>query len=106
MTHIKDIDADNKILCLRAPIETFEWQGDWSRESKKWTEQVLDLFDQAELNSSIDSAQLKFDPLNPDNDPNQFWMSYEDVICKFSCLNVCKAVNMSETRIKGKFLRI
>jgi hypothetical protein len=39
-------------------------------------------------------------------DPNTFWMSYEDVLSKFASLNVCKAVNMHEIRIKGKFLRI
>ena len=33
-------------------------------------------------------------------------MSYEDSLAKFACLNVCKAVNMHETRIRGKFLRI
>ena len=33
-------------------------------------------------------------------------MSYDDVLKQFACLNVCKAVNMHEIRMKGKFLRI
>ena len=45
-------------------------------------------------------------PLNPDHDENCFWMSYKDVLQKFVCLNVCKAVNMHEIRLKGKFMRI
>jgi hypothetical protein len=45
-------------------------------------------------------------PLNPSGDPNIFWMSFEDAVSRFACLNVCKAVNMHEVRIKGKFLRI
>lgn len=33
-------------------------------------------------------------------------MSYEDAISRYVSLNVCKAVNMHEVRIRGKFLRI
>ena len=33
-------------------------------------------------------------------------MSYEDAVARFANLNVCKAVNMEEIRIRGKFLRI
>ena len=33
-------------------------------------------------------------------------MGYEDMLKQFASLNVCKAVNMHEIRIKGKFLRM
>jgi hypothetical protein len=45
-------------------------------------------------------------PINPTNDPNLFWMTYQDAVAQFACLNVCKAINMHEVRIKGKFLRL
>ena len=45
-------------------------------------------------------------PMNPTLDNNIFWMSFEDAVKRFACLNVCKAVNMHELRLKGKFLRI
>lgn len=41
-----------------------------------------------------------------DNDENAFWMSYEDILKRFSSLIVCKAINMDEIRLRGKFLRI
>jgi hypothetical protein len=39
-------------------------------------------------------------------DENEFWMSYEDAVRKFTAFSVCKAVNMEEMRLRGKFLRI
>lgn len=69
---------------MRSPLQKFDWNGDWSRKSKKLAETNLTY---------------------PD-DENVFWMSYEDCIQRFTCLNVCKAVNMDEIRMKGKFLRI
>jgi hypothetical protein len=40
------------------------------------------------------------------NDENSFWISYEDILNMFVSLNVCKATNMHEVRLRGKFLRI
>ena len=34
------------------------------------------------------------------------YMSLESIMQRFTCLNVCKAVNMEEIRIRGKFLRV
>lgn len=44
--------------------------------------------------------------LNPSNDPNIFWVSFQEAMQYFVSLNVCRAINMHETRIRGKFLRI
>jgi len=57
-----------------------------------------------EFDQSLHSPDAN--PLNPSGDPNVFWMSFDDAMTRFACLNVCKAINMHEVRIKGKFLRI
>ena len=45
-------------------------------------------------------------PSSDPDDENNFWMSLENIMQRFTCLNVCKAVNMDEIRIRGKFLRV
>lgn len=83
-----------KLLQLRAPLEKYEWVGDWSEGSSKWTQEIKKEF----------QGQQGQEDNQPDE--NEFWMSYEDVLQRFATLNVCKAVNMEEMRIRGKFLRI
>lgn len=41
-----------------------------------------------------------------DDKDGTFWMSFQDVIKLFRCLNVCRVANWQENRIRGKFLRI
>ena len=83
------------MLRLRAPLEKYEWVGDWSENSPKWTPEL-----RKELATLIED-----DPAD-EVDENEFWMSYEDMLSRFANLNVCKAVNMEEMRVRGKFLRI
>jgi hypothetical protein len=85
-----------KLVCLRAPLLKFDWNGDYCKDSPKWTSEVMAEFEE----------KTEEDPLNPEGDENIFWMSYEDVLKHFACLNVCKAVNMHEIRMKGKFMRL
>ena len=35
-----------------------------------------------------------------------FWMSFDDFVKYFKCLNVCRVRNWKENRIRGKFFRI
>jgi hypothetical protein len=95
ITQVKDIGV--KLVCLRSPLQKFEWTGDFCKDSPSWTKEIL---------SHFEPKTEHFDPLNPENDDNIFWMSYEDMLKQFASLNVCKAVNMHEIRIKGKFLRM
>ena len=67
---------DSKFFKLRSPLESFEWS-----------------------DKSIHQPEES-------EDKNVFTMSFEDALEHFACLNVCKAVNMHETRLKGKFIRI
>lgn len=84
----KDVKRYN-LVNLRNPWGNLEWGGDWSDSSPLWTEDM-----RKALNPKFDG-----------NDGN-FWMSFEDMIDQFTCLNVCKVKNWDEVRIKGKFVRV
>ena len=80
---------NNKIICLRNPWGNFEWKGDWSEKSPLWTDEVKQIVQP-----------------NLSGDDGTWWMSFDDVIKNFYCLNVCKVRNWDEVRIKGKFIKI
>ena len=69
---VKDIDG-HKLLNIRNPWGHFEWLGEWSDQSKSWTEDI--------------KKQLK--PSLEEND-GTFWMNFDDFIKNFRCLNVCR----------------
>ena len=41
---IRELKGGHKLLRLRAPLQKFEWAGDWSMNpmSKKWTPELLE----------------------------------------------------------------
>lgn len=89
---IKDVFG-NQLLNIRSPLHPFEWKGDWSEKSTKWTQRIRDAVGPVFVSSS------------EDND-GTFWMSFQDAVKHFKCLNVCRVKNWEEVRIKGKFIRI
>jgi len=62
-----------RMIKLRNPWGRKEWKGDWGESSDLWTRRLLGLLDKGEKNDGT------------------FWMSYEDFMCRFSELDVCKA---------------
>jgi calpain-15 len=74
---------------IRNPWGSFEWDGDWSDRSPLWTPQMIN-----EVKPVLDEKD------------GTFWMSFDDFIQHFSGLNVCRARNWQEHRIRGKFLRV
>ena len=87
---IRVVDAlGHKLINIRNPWGQFEWDGDWGDSSPLWTQEVIDIVQ----------------PILDDKD-GTFWMSFEDFIKMFTCLNVCRVRNWQENRIRGKFLRI
>jgi len=66
----------NRLMNIRNPWGSFEWEGDWSDESYLW-------------NSAMKEA------LQPSLDANDgtFWMSYDDFLKNYKCLNVCMVKN-------------
>lgn len=70
---VKSSSLGDYIIQLRCPlnIDNFDWSGDWSDSSDKWTEEL-----QYELEVNIDE------------DNRSFWMSYFDFCDYFAALDV------------------
>lgn len=65
---IQCIDAKgNKLMQLRNPWGKFEWDGDWSDRSNKWTEEMI-----REVNPVLDEED------------GTFWMCFEDFQTQFT----------------------
>lgn len=70
--NVKDNKGDDcMIVCIRNPWGKFEWNGDWSDHSVKWTDEAKDLVGFVEDEDGI------------------FWMSFEDWSKYFVDLVVC-----------------
>ena len=97
-----DLGRQGKIVCLRAPLEKYEWKGNWNKNDPKWTSEILKIVKE---NKKLIENDMN-DNLEFEEDENDFWVSYEDIIENFSILNVCKVRQMDEIRFRGKFLRV
>ena len=88
---------NTKLLNIRNPWGKFEWTGDWGDNSKLWTEEYIQA-------------------INPifDETDGSFWMcnfftinlAFDDFLKYFRSVNICKARNFEEIRVKGKFIRM
>ena len=79
----------NRLVNIRNPWGQFEWDGEWSDKSDKWTQEMIEA-----IQPVLDEAD------------GTFWMSFEDFVKNFRSLNVCRVRNWQENRIRGKFIRI
>mmetsp|Transcript_3680 Transcript_3680/g.3608 ORF Transcript_3680/g.3608 Transcript_3680/m.3608 type:complete len:416 (-) Transcript_3680:276-1523(-) len=77
-----------KLLMLRNPWGKFEWDGDWSDKSNKWTSEMIQAF-------------------NPvlDEEDGTFWMCFDDFVSNFDSLDVCRVSAWDELRLRGRFIR-
>lgn len=87
-TILKVFEKGNiKLLYLRNPWGIFEWNGDYSHNSKKWTPELIK-------------------ELRPDDiDDGSFWISYKHFLENYEILNLCKIKKWYEVVIKGKFIK-
>lgn len=67
---------EEKILQLRNPWINEIWEGDWSKESDLWTEEL--------------KKELSYNPQKNGN--SQFWISIKDVMNYFEHLQICRVV--------------
>lgn len=81
---VRDID-NHRLLKLRNPWGHFSWNGDWSDDSDMWSDKLKAM-------------------LMPDGCcEGVFWISYDDVLKYFDCIDICKVRNnmWNEVRLKG-----
>ena len=79
----------NRLVNIRNPWGSFEWNGDWSDNSPLWTPEMVQAIR----------------PVLDDND-GTFWMSFEDFLKYFSGVNICIVDSFYEGRVKGEFNRV
>jgi calpain-15 len=78
-----------QVLQLRNPFGTFNWQGDWSRNSKNWTKEAL-----TKLNPSLEE------------DDGTFFISFSDFLERFTSVSLCRLRTFYESRVHGRFYRV
>jgi len=82
---VKAIEG-HRLIRLRNPWGHCSWTGAWSDRSKEWT------------------SELREQLMAHGAEEGVFWMSLEDMMQYFDCVDVCKVrPNWSEVRLEGKF---
>lgn len=80
---VRDVD-EHRLLQLRNPWGHFVWNGDWSDNSELWTPFLRQMLM----------------PEGPQE--GQFWMSFNDVLKYFDCIDICKVrTGWKEDRLSG-----
>uniref|UniRef100_A0A7S2DAF3 Calpain catalytic domain-containing protein n=1 Tax=Octactis speculum TaxID=3111310 RepID=A0A7S2DAF3_9STRA len=67
-----------KLLKIRNPWGTFEWDGDWSDKSDMWSK-----------HNGVKQSVSAFGGGNKDVDDGSFWMSWDDFVKYFDVIDVC-----------------
>lgn len=79
---VKDIDG-HRLLKLRNPWGHFSWRGDWSDDSELWTDELRDKLMPHGASEGV------------------FWISFEDVLNYFDCIDICKVrTGWNEVRLQ------
>ncbi|XP_023168989.2 calpain-D isoform X2 [Drosophila hydei] len=80
---VKDIQG-HRLLKLRNPWGHYSWRGDWSDDSGLWTDDLRDALMPHGASEGV------------------FWISFEDVLNYFDCIDICKVRSgWNEVRLQG-----
>lgn len=80
---VKDIKG-HRLLKLRNPWGHYSWRGDWSDDSSLWTDDLRDALMPHGASEGV------------------FWISFEDVLNYFDCIDICKVRSgWNEVRLQG-----
>ncbi|KAL7636707.1 UNVERIFIED_CONTAM: hypothetical protein RMT77_012459 [Armadillidium vulgare] len=75
-----------RLLRLRNPWGHYSWKGDWCDGSTLWTPELKE----------------RLMPQGEGKDPGVFWISFQDVMKYFDCIDICKVhSNWCEVRVTG-----
>uniref|UniRef100_A0A023F4R8 Putative calpain-like thiol protease family n=2 Tax=Triatoma infestans TaxID=30076 RepID=A0A023F4R8_TRIIF len=74
-----------RLVRLRNPWGHYSWRGDWSDDSAVWTPQLRELLMPHGASDGV------------------FWISFEDVLKYFDCIDICKvrSAGWNEVRLQG-----
>ncbi|KAF6217075.1 hypothetical protein GE061_001428 [Apolygus lucorum] len=69
---VRDLNGGIRLLRLRNPWGHYSWKGDWSDDSPIWTPQLREVLMPHGASDGV------------------FWISFEDVLKYFDCIDICK----------------
>ncbi|CRK96884.1 CLUMA_CG009972, isoform A [Clunio marinus] len=80
---VRDIHG-HRLLKLRNPWGHYSWKGDWSDDSELWTDELREILMPHGASEGV------------------FWISFEDVLKYFDCIDICKVrQGWEEIRLLG-----
>ncbi|XP_063622600.1 calpain-D [Cydia splendana] len=86
---VVEVAGPVRLLRLRNPWGHYTWRGAWAGHCPRWTPEMR-------------RAVRQSAPSDPHHDQAVFWISFEDVLKYFDCIDICKVrVGWHEVRLAG-----
>ncbi|CAG9133876.1 unnamed protein product [Plutella xylostella] len=87
---VVEVEGPRRLLRLRNPWGHYTWRGAWAHGCPRWTDALRR------------AVQEQTSAPAADTDHGVFWISFEDVLKYFDCIDICKVrVGWHEVRLAG-----
>ncbi|KAL4703347.1 hypothetical protein ACJJTC_013113 [Scirpophaga incertulas] len=87
---VVEVAGPTRLLRLRNPWGHYTWRGAWAHGCPRWTEEARR------------AVQSHTGSTDADRDQGVFWISFDDVLKYFDCIDICKVrVGWHEVRLAG-----